>query len=84
MINKKKRGLPKFMFNKDHEVTGGEENEDQSESFLIFIIINNPVIARFGIGKILIYLLTRSNQDWTSNQPPTHLTADMTKSEIPD
>ena len=72
------------MFNKDHEVTGGEENEDQSESFLFFNIINNPVVARSAIGKILIYILTRSNQDWTRKsiiiaagiqtiQPPTLL-----------
>ena len=47
------------MFNKDHEVTGGEENEDQLESFLFFNIINNPVVARSAIGKILIYILTK-------------------------
>ena len=59
LININKRGWPELMFNKDHEVTGGEENEDQSESFLFFNIINNPVVARSAIGKILIYILTK-------------------------
>ena len=40
------------MSKKEHEVAGGEENEDQSESFLFFIIINNSVVARSGIGEI--------------------------------
>ena len=44
------------MSKKDHEVTGGDENEGQSESFLFFIIINNSVVARSGIGEIFEYL----------------------------
>ena len=43
------------MSKKEHEVTGGEENEDHSESFLFFIIINNSVVARSGIGEIFDY-----------------------------
>ena len=45
------------MSKKDHEVTGGEENADQSESFFFFIIIINPVVARSGIGEILYYFI---------------------------
>ena len=44
------------MSKKEHEVTGGDENEGQSESFLFFIIINNSVVARSGIGEIFEYL----------------------------
>ena len=43
------------MSKKEHEVTGGDENEGQSESFLFFIIINNSVVARSGIGEIFDY-----------------------------